>query len=403
ALAGFDCVVVDTDPYRVRAIREQRVPLPGFESRVPLADALDAGLEVAEPGDEVATGDVHIVCVNTDRNGEPYLESLINVVHNIAADRGRRSDPETLVVIESTVSPRWLSEHVAPVLGAGMGGLHLATAPRRDWMLSSDLNLRTLPRVIGAERPSTLPALNALYSTVSDQIHVAPDWEHAALTKAVENVFRFVDLVLANQLADAFPSLDVSEVLRLAGTKFNMPTYHPSLGIGGYCIPLSPHFVNSAVSDEALPVVTAALESHRGAPSRVAERLTRLARGPIGVLGVSYAQDARILQGSVTAPIIRELVQRGRQVAVNDPYFSEEEVVAATSAEVLEYPEGLGSLDVLVVATPHAQYANLTEELERLDRPPLVVDSLGSYREQFAITSLPYIEWGTPDPEEKRV
>lgn len=392
AVAGHPTAVVDIDAERVRRIAAGTVPLPGFEDRIPLAEALANGLRAVTPDDPATAGRVHLICVNTDRDGKPITGPLSTVLAAVAdAVTGR----EALVVIESTVSPNWLDELVAPVFaGDAHASVHLATAPRRDWMLAADMNVRTLPRVAGARRPESREVLTELYGSISDQVHLASDWKHAALTKPVENLYRFVDLVLTNQLAEAYPQLDVPEVLRLAGTKWNVPVFHPSIGIGGYCIPLSPYFATGGVTGGGLPLVSSALDWNDTHPERVADAILAVADGPIGILGLSYAPNARITEGSPVRRITAHLLARGADVRVHDPYFTAGEITELTGAPALNWPEDAETVRTLVVATPHAAYDDLTSRLSALEKPPTVVDSLGVLRDGAA--DLPYAEWGTP-------
>ena len=65
----------------------------------------------------------------------------------------------------------------------------------------------------------------------------------AELVKSIENCYRHVEINLANELSLAFPDKNMREVLNLVGTKWNMNTYYPGFGTGGYCIPLSSKYV----------------------------------------------------------------------------------------------------------------------------------------------------------------
>ena len=67
------------------------------------------------------------------------------------------------------------------------------------------------------------------------------------MVKSVENAYRHMDITLANQLSLAFPNDNIREVLKLVGTKWNIETFHPGIGAGGYCIPLSSRYILSQV------------------------------------------------------------------------------------------------------------------------------------------------------------
>ncbi|MFI5795990.1 UDP binding domain-containing protein [Streptomyces sp. NPDC051677] len=402
AQEGFRCTIVDVDAYRVRCINDGTVPLPGFEDKIHLDPRTlrDGRLRAVAPDDtEALAAQIHLICVNTDRGGKAFRDPLEVVLKAIGS--AYRADKELLVSIESTVSVRWL-DLVLPLLTGATGlveaGIHLATAPRRDWLLDPEMNLRSLPRVIGTQRAASQALVTDLYGTVSDVVHVAGDWTRAALSKSVENLYRYVDLVLTNQLATAYPDLDMAEVFRLAGTKWNVPALHPSIGIGGYCIPLSPHYAGDGLLGEGqLPLVDSALEWDATHPGRVAQWLTSKFDGPIGILGISYAPDVHVPQGSPTLALAAALSASGADVRLHDPFLSTEEVLArGEGASALSWPEDLASVRTLVIATPHAAYADLPERLSALADPPTVIDSLGRLRGAFAGTKVRYVEMGTP-------
>ena len=61
--------------------------------------------------------------------------------------------------------------------------------------------------------------------------------------KKYRNAYRHMEITLANQLSLVYPRESMREVLKLVGTKWNIGTYFPGFGTGGYCIPLSSQYV----------------------------------------------------------------------------------------------------------------------------------------------------------------
>ena len=76
-------------------------------------------------------------------------------------------------------------------------------------------------------------------------LHKASTHKVAEMVKSFENCYRHVDNALANQLSRAFPHENIRETLKLGGTKWNIGTFYPGFGSGGYCIPLSSKYVIS--------------------------------------------------------------------------------------------------------------------------------------------------------------
>ena len=67
----------------------------------------------------------------------------------------------------------------------------------------------------------------------------------AEAAKIIENVQRFVNISLINELALIFDRLNLStqEVLNAAGTKWNFIKFKPGL-IGGHCIAVDPYYLS---------------------------------------------------------------------------------------------------------------------------------------------------------------
>jgi nucleotide sugar dehydrogenase len=240
--------------------------------------------------------------------------------------------------------------------------------------------------------------VQALYAAVCEEVLVAPDWRHAALVKVVENSLRYMDIVLTNQIAMAFPDLDVAEIMRLAATKWNVPLYHPSLGIGGYCLPLAPlYLMDQAKPGCDISLLREAISWDEGYADAISGLLAE--RGPqaVGVLGISYAADTKIHQRSPTLRIAQRLRDReGISVAVHDPYFSRQEIEERFQLTWLDYPHELDRFSLLIVGAGHTPYRDLPALLSHLDAPPIVIDNLGELRESFSGQAIRYFEMGNP-------
>ena len=70
--------------------------------------------------------------------------------------------------------------------------------------------------------------------------------EAAEMTKLLENIFRSVNIALANELAQLCDRmhLDVWEIIDAAATKpFGFMKFSPGPGLGGHCIPIDPFYL----------------------------------------------------------------------------------------------------------------------------------------------------------------
>ncbi|MCK5547791.1 MAG: UDP-N-acetyl-D-mannosaminuronic acid dehydrogenase, partial [Thermoplasmata archaeon] len=247
---------------------------------------------------------------------------------------------------------------VLPILeqaGISVGkDIMYGVAPRRDWFVSPEKSLKRLPRVFGGTTKGTTSLMRDVLSVVCDNLVPAPDHKHAEMVKSVENAYRHMDITLANQLSLAYPGVDVTEILRLVGTKWNIGTYHPSFGTGGYCIPLSSQYVLlGAEKPEHLTILRDTIESDKSQPAVVAKSLVMRGVKKVGILGLAYKGDIKVSILSPAISIAKKLTELGVDVKVNDPYYTKEEIMKIAGTGSFEFPEGLAEFDAVLIVADH--------------------------------------------------
>jgi nucleotide sugar dehydrogenase len=376
ALLEVDLRVVgyDIDPRRVAALAAQ------YDGR-PAALSTDAAHALA---DEVA---VHFVAVPTERQAEPYLDALVGVMTLIidgVAARSERAAPP-LVIIESTLTPGTVEQRIMPlILEAGLRpdiDLLLSLAPRRDWFIAEGYGLRDLDRIYSGIGPNSADAAYGVLSLLCDVLHRAPSHIEGELVKCVENAYRHVEITLANQLTLGYPNVDMLEVLRLAGTKWNIGTFHPSFGTGGYCIPLSSRYLLAgAEKADELSLLSRTVESDMRMRAIVAEAAS--AGAPVVILGLAYKGGIKVATLSPTIEIVRCLSDAGVPYGVFDPIYTSDEINTILGAEVAidDLPTAVREAGAVLVVPDHLEFRGepylglLTADR---DSPLLVMDNLG--------------------------
>lgn len=366
ARAGIRCLGMDVVPEKVAAVNEGHSPIANMEFWLGFDTA-----PLAKAGLMRATGDhkallardvrVQLVCIPTERGGEPFYDYLRDVAQKLTKHEAAGTAEPPLVIIESTLSPNATDEIVIPIFekaGLKVGkDILLAVAPRRDWFITADKNLKELPRITGGTNEAATQAAIEVLHIVCDRMHAASDHRHAALVKSIENAYRQVEITLANELSLAYPDLDMREILRLVGTKWNIGTYHPSFGTGGYCIPLAPKYVLMGTKHpERLSIIHAAVAADRGQPQRVADALVRRGVQRVGILGLAYKGDLKVDILSPAIALAESLRKAGVEVKIHDPYYSDEEIRRLAGAETFAFPEGLAQFDAVCIVADHMRY-----------------------------------------------
>jgi nucleotide sugar dehydrogenase len=387
AAAGVTCVGTDISETIVSTINQGKIPVPnmeywlGFDTKYLVESRM---MIATNDWKRVMTNEfaVHMVAIPTEKGEKPWDGALEDVITKIASNYSSLAKP-SIIIIESTLTPNKTDTLVIPIFkkhGIEVGkDVHLGVAPRRDWFISPEKNLRSLPRIVGGTNPETTSLMIEVLSIVCDHLVPAPDHRHAEIVKSVENAFRHVEITLANQLSLAYPTLDMTEVLRLVGTKWNVGTFHPSFGSGGYCIPLSSKYVLEGAEDpEQLTILTDTVRTDENLPSLIADRLADNGFQNVGILGLSYKGDLKVHILSPTLRISKRLMERGVNVKVNDPYYTGDEIRKITGAESFQFPTGLSEFDCVAIVAGHRRYKAISQEqLKRhLSKCSLVLDNL---------------------------
>src|SRR5208282_1664334 len=387
AAAGVSCVGTDVSDAIVSSINQGRVPVPNMEYWLGFDTKYLVDLHMMSATTDwkkVLTKEfpVHMVSIPTEKGEKPWDGALEDVITKIASNYGSLARP-AVIIIESTLTPNKTDNLVIPIFkkhGIEVGeDVILGVAPRRDWFISPEKNLKTLPRIVGGTTPESTREIISILSIICDHPIPAPDHRHAEIVKSVENAFRHVEITLANQLSLAYPNLNMTEVLRLVGTKWNVGTYHPSFGTGGYCIPLSSKYVlEGAEKPEQLTILRETVTADTLLPKLIADHIADKGFKNVGILGLSYKGDLKVSVLSPTIGIAKRLKERKILTKINDPYFTDTEITKSTGADSFSFPEGLPEFDCIIIVAGHRIYKAIPEPIlkKQLRNCKLVIDNL---------------------------
>jgi UDP-N-acetyl-D-glucosamine dehydrogenase len=372
--SGFAVTGFDLDPSKPLALHrgESYIRHIGKER---VAKAFARGRIVATTDfDRLGECDAILVCVPTPlgRHREPDL-SFIRVTGDEVA---RRLRPGQLVVLESTTYPGTTREELLPRFeahGLACGeGFFLAFSPEREDPGNKSFHTQNIPKVVGGMDPASLELATALYGAAIAKVVPVSSPEVAEAAKILENVFRAVNIALANEMKVVLDKMGINvwEVIEAAKTKpFGFMPFYPGPGLGGHCIPLDPFYLTWKAAEHGAwaRFIELAGEINTAMPEYVLERTARalnrhgksLKGSRALVLGLSYKADIDDDRESPSFEIIEKLREAGAEVAYCDPYIPaarpgrEHDIrlssVACTAEEFARH-------DVLVVSTAHSDF-----------------------------------------------
>ncbi|HVO12505.1 MAG TPA: nucleotide sugar dehydrogenase [Vicinamibacteria bacterium] len=387
--AGFPVTGFDVDPAKTEALArgESYIRHIGKE-RVARAFARRR-LEATTDFDRLPACDAVVVCVPTPlgRHREPDLSFIRTTADAIA----RRLRPGQLVVLESTTYPGTTREELLPRFAArGLApgsDFFLAFSPEREDPGNRSFQTHDIPKVVGGLDPASQQAAVALYSAAVAKVVPVSSPEVAEAAKLLENIFRAVNIALANEMKLVLErmGIDVWEVIEAARTKpFGFMPFYPGPGLGGHCIPLDPFYLAWKAAEHGVwaRFIELAGEVNTAMPHYVVDRTARalnthgrsLRGSRVLVLGLSYKADIDDDRESPSFEIIELLREAGAEVAYCDPYIPVARPGRAHDIGLSSVPcsaEEFARHDAVVVSTAHSDFRR--RELFRSVR--LVIDT----------------------------
>ena len=256
----------------------------------------------------------------------------------------------------------------------------LVSCPERSDPGNIMQNMKSLPRIIGGVGSRWTDATVALYEAALGvkAIRVS-DPKTANAAKLTENLFRDVNIALANEFALLFEELgiDTIEVINACASKYNFLPHYPGLGVGGPCLPSNSYYlISEAIKAGNIPyLIRMAREINDRMPDHavelVEEALNEAGKTVKGskvlIMGVAYKPNIKDVQLTPVERVVTRLKEMGARVEIYDPMFKGEEVFGLKVKLSLE-PAAKGA-DCLVIGTAHDEFKHLDlEELSKLAR-----------------------------------
>ncbi len=376
ANAGLRVVGADINPAVVVSINEGKcrfVDEPGLDKIVERTVKRGYLKATADVSKAVSETDMVVICVPTpvDHNKTPDYSAVIGASETI----GKSLKSGQIVIMESTVGPGTVEEVIKPVLereshlraGIDFG---LASCPERSDPGNIIPNMKTVPRVIGAVNEHCEEIVASLYeNALGVKVFRASNPKTANAIKLTENLFRDVNIALANEFALLFEKLgiDAIEVINGCATKYNFMPHYPGAGVGGPCLPSNSYYlIVEGIKSGNIPyLIRMAREINDRMPDHVIELVSealnevgKTVRGSkVAVLGVAYKPDIKDVQLSPLERVCKNLKDLGSAVDIYDPMFAGEQVFGIAVKRSLA--QAVKGADCIVIGTAHSEFKKL--------------------------------------------
>jgi UDP-N-acetyl-D-glucosamine dehydrogenase len=399
AEAGFKTLGVDSDRSKIECINQGQTHIRDGHVEVKLPElAVRGGLTAsADLESSVRRADFVILCLPTpiDDRRRPDLRIIRGGLAKISSVL----TPGKFIVIESSVYPGFTQEVAKPILeesglkaGSDFG---LAYSPERIDFGNRQHYLTEINKVVGGINATCTDIAAELYNCILRAgVTEVSSPSVAEGAKMLENIYRFVNISLVNELAVLFEAMNIDtfEVVRAAATKpFGFQPHFPGPGIGGHCIPKDPYYLEFKARQRgtSLKILSASARIDSGMASHVC-RGVRLALRQLGkkmkgsritVLGLSYKGETDEIRRTPAIGVISGMSRMGARVRVYDPYVPEITAGHKTYRSQKTIDDAFLGSDCCAFLVDHKAFQGLDFDLlcQNAAPPPFVYDARGIF------------------------
>ena len=332
-----------------------------------------------------------VITVGTpiDEKKRPESAALVSASRSV----GKGLKKGDVVIVRSTVSPGTTENLVGPILTEESGlipgkDFGLAHVPETTIEGLALFELKTLPKMVGGVDGRSAAAAAALFGIFKTPVKVFDDPTTTETAKLFLNIYRDVNIALANELALASEAVGVDVMKVIEATRSDPKTniLTPGPGVGGFCLTKDSYYLTHPASEKGFVprLVTLAREVNDAMPSHVCvltssgfeEARIKLKGSRIAVLGVAFKGNTSDSRESPSLSVIGELLDTGAEVVAHDPLVKDDDprFLGLRVERAKTVRDALKDSVAAVILTDHLEYRKLTgDSMKRMGRSLRVV------------------------------
>jgi UDP-N-acetyl-D-mannosaminuronic acid dehydrogenase len=354
ASKGLRVMIHDVNAAAWETIRAGKMPFMEAGAEPLLKDILAKG-RLAFSSDPSALQGVPKVIITIGTPLDEYFNPVFKGFQQFLDASAPHMDQTRLIVLRSTVAPgttEWLQREL---LRRGLKA-QLAFCPERIVQGFAVQELQELPQIVSGTTDQAAREAAELFRLITREvIHVSP--VEAEFAKIFCNVYRYVQFAIANQfymVADA-AGVDYSHILEAC--KHHYPRLQDMPGAGfaaGPCL-LKDTMTLVAFARNQFSLGHAAMMVNEGLVLYLVEKMAKeydLPNMTVGLLGMAFKGESDDTRASLSYKLKKFLTIRARRVLTADPYVT-------TDPDIMPVERVIGDSDLLVLCTPHRQYAKI--------------------------------------------
>lgn len=366
ATKGFAVTGVDVNRLVVERLNEGEVTIQEPSLDILVKSAVQSGNLKASL--KPCEADIFILAVPTpflaDRS--PDLSYVQAATESVTPFLGSNN----LVILEST-SPIGTTEKISEWVFAARpelrGKVYFSYCPERVLPGRILRELVENDRIVGGINKESCERAASFYGQfVSGEIF-RTDCKTAEMSKLTENIFRDVNIALANELSLICEKsgIDVWELIQLANRHPRVKILSPGPGVGGHCIAVDPWFVVSAFPEESR-LIRAAREVNDAKPHhvirQVKEKLKGILNPSVACLGLAYKPDIDDLRESPAVEIVSALARDANlTLKVAEPFVNvlPPELREKKNVSLCDTKSAISQADLILLLVDHREFKSI--------------------------------------------
>ncbi len=353
--SGKRVILYDIDQKTIDIVSRAKMPFLEAGAEEVLKKVLGKTLFISS--DKKVISDSHFVVIVIGTPVDEHLNPKFTIFRKFLDEIIDLLRDDQHIILRSTVYPG-STERTKQYLESRGKLTRISFCPERIAQGKAMQELRALPQIISSFDEGSLAEVKELFSLLTPDIVTLSPIE-AELAKLFTNVWRYIQFAISNQFYQIATEqgLDFYRIYDAITYRYPRAKSFPTAGFAaGPCL-FKDTMQLAAHSNNSFFLGHAAMLVNEGLPNVIVQRLKdkySLRDKTVGVLGMAFKANNDDIRESLSYKLKKLLEIEAKKVLCSDVYVNEREFVA---------PETLvGESDIVVLATPHKEYAGLDVE-----------------------------------------
>ncbi len=384
----FDVIGFDKNEDKISSLKNNK----DLNNEIDESELSNSCFEITDEERNLQKANFFIVAVPTpiDKHKNPDLAYLNEATITV----GRNIPKNSIIVYESTVYPGATEEFCIPILEKESGlknkkDFSVGYSPERINPGDKVHTLDNIVKIVSAQDQNTLDIISRVYGKIIKAgIYKAENIRVAEAAKVIENTQRDINVALINELSIIFHnlSLDTSEVLAAARTKWNFLEFYPGL-VGGHCIGVDPYYLTYKAKEIGYhpEVITTGRKINDNMGNFIGEQIlknllknnySRNKKFKVILFGITFKENVKDFRNTKVMNIFDFLKQYNIDVQIYDPVVNKKEIKEQHNIKIIDYDE-INEADAAVFCVAHNCFKeiDLNDLRKKMNLPnPLLFD-----------------------------